>query len=141
MAQKLNNIFVLRKDDIQSALKAQGRQYFIGDLKRPQQLEYMNLGDLEVGSTLYQQVASDTPHYHSKSSEIIYVLRGCYKILIISENIEYSISEGDFVVLPPNTAYVGKAAVPNTQTFFIKAGGNDKITVASNEQIQSWVAD
>jgi len=139
MEQNEKKVFHLKRDDIQTSLKETGRQYFIGDLKLPQRLPFINLGDLEIGSSLYLEPKVDKPHYHRISSEIIYVLCGEYRILLTETEEEYDLCAGDFFVLPPGVAYAGKAVLSGTQTFFVKCGGNDKVTVDVGESVEAWL--
>lgn len=135
-----NEAFHLTKETIDNALSNEYRQYFIGELSRPQLLDYLKQGDLEIGTSLYQEAKSDVPHKHSKTSEILYILKGTYKILDIDADKEYTLKVGDFFVLPPNTPYAGKAEA-DTQVLFIKTGGNDKISVEVSEKIKNWLND
>jgi len=139
---KENGLLHLRNEEIDKALRENFRQYFIGNLKRPQEtLDYLNLGDLEIGSSLYQEPKADVPHAHSISSEILYILKGCYRVLLLESGQEYDIHAGDFFVIPPQTPYAGKAMLPMTQTLFVKTGGNDKMNVTISEDVTRWMQD
>lgn len=140
MEGKKSEIFHLTKDKINSALSSEYRQYFIGELSRPQILNHLEQGDLEIGTSLYKEATADKPHLHIKTSEIIYVLKGIYKIFDIIGDKEYTLNEGDFFVLPPGTPYASKA-MSGTQTFFIKTGGNDKVEISPDEKTKKWLED
>lgn len=140
MKKSKNEIFYLKKDQIKSNLSKEYRQYFIGNLGIPQLGDYIENGDLEIGTSLYKEPKADTPHMHSKTSEILYILKGTYKILDIDKNEEYILNEGDFFVLPPKTPYASKANA-DTQVLFVKTGGNDKIPIEISERVKIWIGD
>lgn len=138
MKQPKDKIFHLKEAEINAALNQEYRQYFIGDLKKPQILNYIEQGDFEIGTSLYQTAKADVPHMHDQTSEILYILQGTYKILIIETMQEYTLNKGDFFVLPPRTAYASKA-LAQTQVLFIKTGGNDKVAVPIPSEVQQWM--
>lgn len=135
------HIYIVRSDEILHAQSEEYRQYFIGKLKRPQLLRHLEENNLEIGSSLYSFPKADTPHLHQKSSEYIYLLSGTYRIFLIDTKEEYELHEGDFLVIPPLTAYASKAVQRNTRTLFIKTGGNDKVSVDIDEDLQVWLND
>ena len=138
MKQSKDKIFHLNKLEINSALNKEYRQYFIGELKKPQLLDYIEQGDFEIGMSLYQTAKADVPHMHDRTSEILYILQGIYKILVMETMQEYTLNRGDFFVLPPRTAYASKA-LAQTQVLFIKTGGNDKVSVSVPPEVQRWM--
>jgi len=127
--------FILRQANIEKAFEVLGeygtkpRQYFIGDLERGQELPFVRMGDFEVGCTLYSQECffNDSAHYHSRSSEILYIQEGGYEVSFLPGD-TYILSAGDFAVIPPNTPYSGKALKKDTRVLFMKLGGNDKVS-------------
>lgn len=141
MKRDSTEIMLLRKSQINNAITRNFRQYFIGNLKNPQELDYIELGDLEIGTSLYQNPKADKPHFHEISSEIIYILKGTYKILLINTGLEYTLNAGDFFVIPAKSPYIGKAVKKMTQTLFIKMGGNDKVEVPENDDILKWMEE
>ncbi len=139
MKQSSDKILYVKATEINKALDKEYRQYFIGHLQRPQLLNYIEKDNLEIGTSLYKTSKADTPHMHNKTSEVLYILKGTYKILLIDSLEEYSLTAGDFFVLPPKTPYVSKA-FPNTQVLFVKTGGNDKQVVSVSCEVQEWMS-
>lgn len=131
--------FLLTSQEINTALENEYRQYFIGKLGLPQILDYLDLDLLEIGTTLYKNQKCDIPHMHLRSSEILYILNGIYIVKLIDEGDEFVLHKGDFFVIPPNTAYASKAC-SNTQTLFIKTGGNDKNPVEITPELKTWLS-
>lgn len=138
MKQSSDKIFYVKSAEIKKALDKEYRQYFIGQLQKPQLLNYIEKDNLEIGTSLYKKSKADTPHRHSLTSEMLYILKGTYKILLIDIMKEYVLTVGDFFVLPPKTPYASKA-LPDTQVLFIKTGGNDKEVVSISEEVQIWM--
>lgn len=141
MKRNNNEVMLLKKSEIDFAIQKNFRQYFIGNLKRYQELDYVDLGDLEIGSSLYQYPKADKPHFHKISSEILYVLNGAYKILLIDTKVEYILNKGDFFVLPARTPYIGKSTEKMTQILFVKIGGDDKVEIQENESMLKWMKE
>lgn len=133
-----DEVFHLTKETIDNALSNEYRQYFIGELSRPQLLNHLEQGDLEIGTSLYKNSKADAPHMHNKTSEILYIIKGTYKVLDINADKEYTLNAGDFFVIPPQTPYASKAKF-DTQVLFIKTGGNDKVVVDVSEGTQKWL--
>ncbi len=138
MKQPSDKIFHVKATEINEALDKEYRQYFIGQLQRPQLLNYIEKDNLEIGMSFYKTPKSDTPHMHSKTSEILFILNGTYKVLLIESMEEFTLSAGDFFVLPPQTPYVSKA-LSNTQVLFVKTGGNDKQIVSVSNEVNDWM--
>lgn len=134
-------IYFIHNTDIFHAQLKEYRQYFVGQLSRPQILPYVDENNLEIGSSLYVVPKADIPHMHQKSSESIYLLSGQYKIMVINTKEIYELHEGDFIVVPPRTAYASKAICENTRTLFVKTGGNDKVEIEVDAQTQAWLND
>lgn len=135
-----NKIYHIKKQELLNALDKEYRQYFIGNLSRPQILGYLEQGALEIGTSLYKESKADVPHMHAKTSEIIYIVKGTYKILDINNNKGYVLNEGDFFVIPPKTPYASKAML-NTQVLFVKTGGNDKENIEITKELNNWLND
>ena len=140
MEKDKKDVFLLREQEINEALDKEYRQYFIGNLARPQVLDHLNQGDLEIGTSIYKEAKADKPHKHSKTSEILYILQGNYRVFNITEKKEYVLNRGDFFVLPPDTPYASKAKA-NTKVLFVKTGGNDKIEISPDEETKKWLDD
>lgn len=131
-------VFWLKKNEIDQAVNQEYRQYFIGNLGRPQLLDHLEEGDLEIGTSLYKDAKADAPHQHLRTHEILYILQGTFIVLILETMEEYVLSAGDFFVIPPLTPYASKACA-GTQTLFIKTGGNDKAEVQLTEEQHRWI--
>ena len=135
------DLFLLRNQEIENATLKDYRQYFCGNLQRPQILDFIKTDKLEIGISNYKKFTADTPHYHNTTADMIYVLSGEYHILLIEEQKIIVLNKGDFLSLPPKKPYVSKAK-SNTKVLFIKyCNGNDKVSVNPSEYVKKWMTD
>ncbi len=136
------DFFLLRREDIQKATAQSYRQYFCGNLKRPQLLDYVQTESLEVGTSNYSVFTKDEPHYHRLTPDIIYVLDGEYHIWLLNgESSPVVLREGDFVSIPPNSAYASKAKA-GTRTIFIKhIRESDKVPIEPSLEVKQWLEE
>lgn len=126
--------------DIQDALESTYRVYLCGDLKKPQELQWIHDEKNEIGVSQYSKFTADHPHYHTRATEYNFVISGCSKVLLIDENKEFVFEAGSLFVIPPMTKYASKH-VENTKVLFFKApGGNDKQLIDIDDQIKAWLS-
>lgn len=131
-------IKIISQKDIAGSLKGGNRQYLVGDLKKPQELEHIDDKDLEVGYSKYSEYTTLTPHRHTSCKEYQYVLNGKTKYLDLDTGEEFEVCKGDFFVIYPDTKYFQKA-LPETEILFIKyPAGNDKVVVEITEKQKKW---
>ena len=139
MRREKKEIFVLRQGEIAEATTRNYRQYFCGNLQRPQELDFISTPGLEIGMSDYREFQSDMPHLHKETEDMIFVLEGEYHVKIISTDETIKLSKGDFISVPANTAYASKAAA-GTKTLFIKQlNGADKVDVNVDEKMKLWL--
>ena len=68
---KFTDLFLLRNEVIEAATNVEYRQYFCGDLKRPQILPFIQIDGIEMGISDYRNNAYDKPHYHMETPDMI----------------------------------------------------------------------
>lgn len=137
----MSEFSIIRKGELDSALKKKYRLYLAGRLTLPQdELECID-DDIEIGISEYKEFTADAPHLHPIATEHGYVLRGCIRVMLLNgSRDEFEFGEGDFFVLKPGCAYATKNR-ENTRVLFIKSpGGNDKVTLAADEETQRWLS-
>jgi len=113
---------------LEDVLSHYGRQYLVGDLKLPQQLEHVKSLKLEIGITHYEKDEDEAPHWHPLQDEYQFMLSGetIYINSLTGEKHRYS--EGDFYSIEPYTCYSQHSAA-GTRILFIKIPAiNDKTT-------------
>lgn len=126
--------------DIQEALETAYRVYLCGDLRLPQNLQWIYDEKNELGMSYYKAFTADEPHYHTTATEYNYVIKGASKVLLIDEGQEYLLEAGSLFVLPPMTKYASKH-LEDTKIFFFKSpGGNDKQTISIDNTLENWLS-
>ncbi len=139
--KKITDLYVLKNEEIRTATKESYRQYFCGNLQRPQILDYISTEALEIGTSDYRVFTADTPHFHTRTADMLYILKGEFHVLLIEEKTTVVLQTGDFISIPPRTPYASKAAA-GTQTLFIKVTEkNDKVNVETDPEIENWLRD
>lgn len=124
--------------DIENALSSVSRQYLAGNLKRPQELEFIRDENLEIGITYYDAYTTEAVHYHTEAVEYQLMLSGRTKYMDVTNNIEHEFVEGDFYCIEKNTIYAQKSE-PGTKILFIKVPSiNDKHVVETSDYIRHW---
>lgn len=134
-----NELFFLSHQDIFDATNKSYRQYFTGNLSRPQLLRHLHSENIEIGISVYQNFTADTPHMHTTTADMIYVLSGEYHILLIEKWENIIMHSGDFISIPLNTPYASKAKAGTSVLFIKSCKGNDKVPVSINENLYQWL--
>ncbi|MGN1095531.1 MAG: cupin domain-containing protein [Eubacteriales bacterium] len=132
---------IIRREDIDSALEKEYRQYLTGHLKKAQLFLNHIDDDIEIGISYYSQYTPDKPHFHPICTEHGYVLEGAVKLrLLDGSNEEYIFTAGDFFVLRPGVPYATKN-IAGTRILFIKSPGtDDKQLVGVDDDLKKWLA-
>ena len=94
------------------------RQYFVGQLSRPQTLPFIEGDKLEIGITSYGDFKGELPHYHTQAYEYQYIISGKTEYLDVETGELYTFQKGDFYVTPPGIKYAQRSQ-PGTQLFFL----------------------
>jgi len=134
-------ILSIKNEQIKKALEDTTRQYLVGRLSRPQELDYIEDDKLEIGITSYDETYNELPHYHTQAYEYQYIISGETEYLDIETGEQYTFRKGDFYVTPPGIKYAQRAQ-KGTTIFFIKTPpGNDKITLDVTSEVEEWLND
>lgn len=127
----MSNFTGIFNNDINDILSKVKRQYFVGNLANPQEIEHVHSEDLEIGITFYDVETTEEPHWHPVQTEFGYMLSGECTWVDIQSNEEVTYYEGDFFSIKSNTCYT-QTAKANTKILFIKTPSiNDKQTCSS----------
>ena len=134
-------IQIIKKDIIEKAFENNDRQYMIGNLKVPQELEFIFDENVEMGISDIKHYQVDKVHYHSNCKEYQYIISGKNKYLDLNKHKTYELSKGDVYMIETNAAYYQKS-LAGTRILFIKVpGGNDKYLVELSEEQMEWGKD
>ena len=72
---------IIKNKIIEDSLRKNNRQYLLGDLKCPQDLNYIFDNNNEIGISDIKEYQVDIAHYHSVCTEYQYVIKGNTKYL------------------------------------------------------------
>jgi len=129
----------ISEGSITNALSDNTRQYLIGNLKLPQELEHIQDSDLEIGITDYKQATSEAPHTHTRAKEYQYMIGGRTEYLNIHTGKVSMFEAGDFYLIETGVAYAQRSEA-NTTILFIKyPGGNDKVDIEVTPEVSEWL--
>ena len=132
---------IIKKIDIEKSLETNHRQYLVGDLKLPQELNHIFDSDIEVGITHFKEYAAEKPHFHPIATEYQVILSGEAKFIDLDKNEEILLQAGDFFVIRPNTSYIQKSPEGTKILFFKHPAGNDKTLIEMTEKLYNWCSD
>ncbi len=138
----MNKGFVkISNEDIRKSLENVTRQYFVGNLKKSQSLDFIKREDIEIGITSYKEYSEEQPHYHTVVTEFQYVVSGWTKYINLKTKEEFEFKMGDFYVIETGTHYAQKSK-KGTKILFIKSPSiNDKMSIEYGDDIVSWYTE
>ena len=131
-------IEIIDNGKIEKAMSNNHRQYLVGDLKLPQELEFIRDKDVEMGMTNYSEYALEKPHYHTEVTEYQIILNGSAKYIDLDLNKEITVTKGDVFVIRPNTRYIQKSPKGTVILFFKYPGINDKMLIDCTDKMLDW---
>lgn len=128
----------IKNDDIKAVLETTNRQYFVGNLARPQIIEHISDERIEIGISSYDVPTVEPAHKHSIATEYQYVISGITEYMDVDTNEVFRFTTGDFYAILPQTAYLQKTDC-NTKILFIKVPSiNDKIIIKCSKSQNEW---
>lgn len=134
----MSKIIGIKSKDIEEVLKGITRQYLVGNLKRPQELEFIKDEHLEIGITDYDTYTTEDVHFHTDAFEYQYMISGWTKYMDVSTGEEFEFKKGDFYCIEKNVIYAQKSK-KGTRILFIKVPSiNDKQLVEINDVVNEW---
>lgn len=131
-------IEVLRKEEIEEAMRLTKRQYLVGELSLPQALKYLHDPNVEAGITEYGEYTVEKPHYHKRTTEYIYMLEGQSKYFYVETAEEILVKKGDFFLIRDHTTYAQKSIAGTKLLFFKFPSGNDKVGADDDGRLMRW---
>ncbi|MBT2740805.1 cupin domain-containing protein [Bacillus sp. ISL-77] len=108
---------VIKNEQVTRALESSMRQYLVGKLSRPQELEYIEDDKLEIGITSYDEFTTELPHYHTQVYEYQYILSGSTEYMDVETGKLYTFEKGDFYVTPPRSNLCSKVTAGHSHFF------------------------
>ena len=134
----MGKMILIKNRDIEEVLKVVSRQYLAGNLKKPQELDFVKDEHLEIGITDYSEYTTEPVHFHTEAMEYQYMISGWTKYLDVSTGVEYEFKKGDFYCIEKNTTYAQKSK-KGTRILFVKVPSiNDKNVVETSDFVKKW---
>lgn len=137
----MSRFISVKKNEIEKAFVDERRQYFVGNLKKPQNLPFLFSENIEIGLTSYDKFTIEPAHRHSKATEYAYMIAGRTQYLDPDTKEVYQYEAGDFYVVKPGTTYAQKSLAGTKILFMKEPSINDKELVEMDEKVKRWLAD
>lgn len=137
----MSGIEKISKTKIDKSLDENVRQYLVGNLAFPQQLQHIQDENIEVGISHYKSFTADIPHVHTEVTEYQMILAGVSIIKDLMTGNLIELQEGDFYVVHKNTPYAQKSSAGTKILFFKHPGMNDKVPVEINALCEEWLKE
>lgn len=137
----MGKIIKIENKEIQKSLEGTTRQYFAGDLSKPQEIEFIRDERLEIGISSYPKHVSEPTHVHSIATEYQYMISGWTEYMDVETGEIYEFKKGDFYAILPGTAYAQRVKA-GTKILFIKTPSiNDKQLVEISDEQEKWLLE
>lgn len=137
----MGKIIKIDNKDIQKSLEGTTRQYFAGNLSKPQEIEFIRDERLEIGISSYPKHISEPTHVHSIATEYQYMISGWTEYMDVETGEIYEFKKGDFYAILPGTAYAQRVKA-GTKILFIKTPSiNDKQLVEISDEQEKWLLE
>lgn len=135
----MSRFMTIKAEEMAEAFETERRQYFVGNLKRPQHIPFVKSETTEMGLTAYDKFTGEPAHRHSVAKEYAYVISGRTQYMDLDTREIYEYHAGDFFVTFPGTTYVQKAEAGTKMIFVKEPSINDKELVPMDEEAQKWM--
>lgn len=137
----MGKIIKIENKEIQKSLESTTRQYFAGNLSKPQEIEFIRDERLEIGISSYPKNISEPTHVHSIATEYQYMISGWTEYMDVETGEIYEFKKGDFYAILPGTAYAQRVKA-GTKILFIKTPSiNDKQLVEISDEQEKWLLE
>jgi|GEM_PF-297848 len=137
----MGRIITITDESIREALQGVRRQYFAGNLKRPQKLDFIRTEALEIGITSYETYTAEDVHFHAAAAEYQYMLSGRTWYMDVDTGEIFEFSKGDFYVIMPGTVYAQKSKAGTSLVFIKVPSVDDKHVLDPSDTVRKWYAE
>lgn len=137
----MGTIIKFDNQDIRNALRDTTRQYFTGNLSKPQKLRFIKDERLEIGLSSYPEYTHEPAHIHSTATEYQYVISGWTEYMDVETGNVLEFRQGDFYAIMPGTAYSQRIKAGTTILFIKTPSINDKQLVALSDVQERWAKE
>lgn len=137
----MGKIINIENETIKKSLENTTRQYFAGNLSKPQEIEFVRDERLEIGISSYPDYKYEPAHVHSVATEYQYMISGWTEYMDVDTGEIYEFRKGDFYAILPETAYAQRVKA-GTNILFIKTPSiNDKQLVEITAEQEKWLTE
>ena len=137
----MGKIVTIHNADMLDALKNTTRQYYVGNLSRPQTVSYIRDERLEIGISSYPVHQSEPTHVHKVATEYQYMITGWTEYMDVETGEVFEFKKGDFYAIMPGTSYAQRVKA-GTNILFIKVPSvNDKKLVDISHEQAQWLKE
>ena len=137
----MGKIVKIKNETIKKSLENTTRQYFAGNLSKPQEIEVIRDERLEIGISSYPDYMHEPAHVHSMATEYQYIISGWTEYMDVDTGEISEFSKGDFYTILPGTAYAQRVKA-GTNILFIKTPSiNDKQLVDISQEQKEWLTE
>lgn len=134
-------IIKIDNETIKKSLENTTRQYFAGNLSKPQEIEFVRDERLEIGISSYPEYKHEPTHVHEIATEYQYMISGWTEYMDVETGEIHEFKQGDFYAIKPGTSYAQRVKA-GTNILFIKTPSiNDKKLVEISQEQQNWLAE
>ena len=135
----MSRFMEIKSKDIEKAFEDERRQYFVGNLKKPQHIPFVKSDNTEMGLTAYDKFTGEPAHRHSVAKEYAYVISGRTQYMDLDTREVYEYRAGDFFATFPGTTDVQKSEAGTKMIFVKEPSINDKELVPMDEEAKKWM--
>ena len=135
----MSRFMEIKSKDIENAFEDERRQYFVGNLKKPQHIPFVKSDNAEMGLTAYDKFTGEPAHRHSVAKEYAYVISGRTQYMDLDTREVYEYRAGDFFATFPGTTYVQKSEAGTKMIYVKEPSINDKELVPMDEEAKKWM--
>ena len=137
----MGKIVKIKNETIKKSLENTTRQYFVGNLSKPQEIEVIRDERLEIGISSYPDYMHEPAHVHSIATEYQYIISGWTEYMDVETGEISEFRKGDFYAILPGTAYAQRVKA-GTNILFIKTPSiKDKQLVEISQEQKEWLTE
>lgn len=137
----MGKIVKIKNETIKKSLENTTRQYFAGNLSKPQEIEVIRDERLEIGISSYPDYMHEPAHVHSIATEYQYIISGWTEYMDVETGEISEFRKGDFYAILPGTAYAQRVKA-GTNILFIKTPSiKDKQLVEISQEQKEWLTE
>ena len=94
----MSRFMEIKSKDIEKAFEDERRQYFVGNLKKPQHIPFVKSDNAEMGLTAYDKFTGEPAHRHFVAKEYAYVISGRTQYMDLDTREVYEYRAGDITL-------------------------------------------